>query len=35
VEPSAAGGPEPHGRAVERSAAAPADGPDGSQGDAP
>lgn len=35
LEPSAAGGPEAHGCAVERSAAAPADGPDGPQGDAP
>jgi hypothetical protein len=35
VEHSAAGGPEAHGRAVERSASAPADGPDGSPGDAP
>ena len=35
VEHSAAGGPEAHGRAVERSASAPADGPDGSHGDTP
>jgi hypothetical protein len=35
VEQSAAGGPEADGRAVERSAAAPADRPRGRQGDAP
>lgn len=35
VEHSAAGGPEADGGVVERSAAAPADGPDGPQGDAP
>lgn len=35
VEHSTAGGAEADDRAVERLAAAPADGPDGPQGDAP
>lgn len=35
VAPSAARGPEAHGGVVGRSAAAPTDGPDGPQGDAP